>query len=441
MHKLTRTVGLMRSISLVLAFAMLAHAQKPEKKTKDQGEFDIYNEVLKDINGNSFTKALTDLDTWKQKYPDSDYKEDRKAFYVQAYAGAGQAAKSVDAAGELLSQDLEALFPGSAGQGTVIRLLYNTAWAIAHVPSPTPEELAVGDKAAHRLLEYDKQLPGTSAEQWAQARADMQEKAKAALLYVAMLPGIQAMARQPPDCAAAEAAYVSAIGGYPDKAALSYELGRALSCEARQNRDKVSPAIYAFERAAVIDATLGDPKNDPGKIRDFADNYYTRIHGSDEGLDQLKQQVKQAPLPPPGFKIKTASEILEEKQALFEKSNPQLALWMKIKAALADTGGEEYFESQLKDSAVPQLRGTLVAARPVCRPKELLVAVSLPDASKTVKPEIALKLDNLLGGKVELNTEIQWEGVPSAFVKDPFLLTMDTETAKIQGLKTTPCKR
>jgi hypothetical protein len=29
--------------------------------------------------------------------------------------------------------------------------------------------------------------------------------------------------------------------------------------------------------------------------------------------------------------------------------------------------------------------------------------------------------------------------VPTAFTKDPFLLTMDTEVAKIQGLKSTPC--
>jgi hypothetical protein len=426
-------------MAAMLLAVLLAHGQKPEKKPKDQGEFDIYNEVLKDINGNNFAKGLTDLDTWKQKYADSDYSDERKAFFVQAYAGANQPAKSVDAAGELLSRDLEAIFPGAAGQATVIRLLYNTAWAISHVPNPTAEQLASGDKAARRLMDYDKQLPGASAEQWAQARADMRDKATAALLYIAMLPGAQAMAKQPPDCAAAEAAYVAAVGAYPDKAALSYELGRALSCEAKQNREKAPLAIYAFERAAVIDATLGDPKNDARKIRDFADNYYVRIHGSGEGLEQLKQQVKQAPLPPADFKIKTASEVAEEKEAQFDRTNPQLALWMKIKGALADTAGEQYFESQLKNSAVPALRGTLVAGKPACRPKELLVAVPLPDAEAPLKAEITVKLDKPLTGKPEPNTEFQWEGVPTAFTKDPFDLTMETETAKIQGLKTTPC--
>jgi hypothetical protein len=34
---------------------------------------------------------------------------------------------------------------------------------------------------------------------------------------------------------------------------------------------------------------------------------------------------------------------------------------------------------------------------------------------------------------------VQWEGVPSAFTPSPFLLTMDTEKAQIDGLKVTPC--
>jgi len=40
---------------------------------------------------------------------------------------------------------------------------------------------------------------------------------------------------------------------------------------------------------------------------------------------------------------------------------------------------------------------------------------------------------------VEPNTEFHWQGVPSAFAMAPFMLTMETETAKIEGLKTTPC--
>jgi hypothetical protein len=112
---------------------------------------------------------------------------------------------------------------------------------------------------------------------------------------------------------------------------------------------------------------------------------------------------------------------------------------MKIKGALSDTNGEQYFTGELKDSAVPQLKGTLMEGTPECRPKELLVAVPLPDAQQSMPVEIRLKLDKPLAGKPELKTEFQWEGVPSAFSREPFLLTMDVETGKILALKTTPC--
>ena len=55
----------------------------------------------------NFTKAVTDLDTWKQKYPSSDFKDDRSVFYIQAYAGSRQPAKALDEAGALMARDLK----------------------------------------------------------------------------------------------------------------------------------------------------------------------------------------------------------------------------------------------------------------------------------------------------------------------------------------------
>lgn len=426
----------LRSICVLTAFCSLTAAAEKQLR---QGEAELYNEAVKDLGAANFAKAIADLDTWSQKYPDSDFKDERSALRVQAYAGANQPAKALDTAGELLSKDPDTVFSGNGAQATIVRVLYNAVWAISQIPNPTPAELATGDKAAHRLIAYDRPLPGVSAEKWAEVQNDMREKAKASLLYIAMLPGIQSMAKQPPDCPAAESAYSRALADYPDKAVLSYELGRALNCEAKTMPEKQAPAVYEFLRAATIDATLGDPRNDKKKIRTFAESAYVRIHGSDEGLEQLKQQVKQSPMPPADFKIRTAAEIAEAKQAQFESDNPQLALWMKVKGALSDTNGEQYFESQLKDAAVPQLKGELIEARPACRPKELLVAVPLPDERQPPRAEITLKLDKAPLGRPELATEFQWEGIPSAFTREPFMLTMDTELGKIQGLKLTPC--
>jgi len=83
---------------------------------------------------------------------------------------------------------------------------------------------------------------------------------------------------------------------------------------------------------------------------------------------------------------------------------------------------------------VPPLKGTVIEAKPACRSKELVIALS--DATHG---EVTLKLDAPLKGKPETGTEVQFKGVPASFVKDPFMVTMDAEKANIEGLKETPC--
>jgi hypothetical protein len=248
---------------------------------------------------------------------------------------------------------------------------------------------------------------------------------------MAMLPGSQAWARK--DCPAAEAGYTKALGDYADQTVIAYNLALALSCQ-----KKNSEAVYEFERAAVLDATLGGTQPEPGKIRTFADNAYVKVHGSDEGLAQLKEQVKTSPLWPAGFHIKTATEIAEENEKAFEQSHPELAMWMKIKAALSDSNGAAYFD-EIKGAAVPALKGKLIDAKPACKSNTLYIAVPLPDATGAPVAEIALKLDPPLTGKPALDTDIEWKGLPSAFTQSPFLLTMDTDKTQIDGLKLTNC--
>jgi len=421
-----------------------AQPAKPATKNyKDQGEYDIYNEVTKDIVGNNFPKAITDLDTWKSKYPTSDYKDARAVLYVQAYAGAKQFGKAVDAAGELMAKDLDGTFNDpKSGPTDVVKVLFTTCQAIVNIQNPTPEQQAIGAKAAHALLDYNRKPEGVPDAAWADARNQLQTMAKATLMTMAVMPGQQAMAKTPPDCASAETVFTKALADYPDKSFISYNLGRALNCLARANPDKageVGPkAIYEFIRAAQMDPTLGGSA-DGKKISDYADSVYTTFHGSNDGLDAVKAQAKSSPLPPAGFTIETATAVATRKQNEFKEKFPQLAMWLGIKGQLADpANGKQYFDGQLKDAAVPKLKGMLIEGKPACRSKELLVAVPLPDAQGTPTAEITLKLDAALTGKPEAG-EIQWEGVPAAFTQDPFMLTMDTEKAKIEGLKSTPC--
>src|SRR5260370_33680798 len=112
-----------------------------------------------------------------------------------------------------------------------------------------------------------------------------------------------------------------------------------------------------------MDPTLGGTM-DPKAVNTYLESAYSSFHGSLEGLEQLKTMAKASPLPPADLKIETASAIANRKQAEFEQSNPQLALWMRIKGALADTNGTTYFDNELKDTAVPAMKGTLFEGKP-----------------------------------------------------------------------------
>jgi hypothetical protein len=430
---------------VITGTAQFAQAQAaPEKKVKDQGEYDIFNQTIKDASNPA--QQIKDLDTWTQKYPDSDYKDDRLYYYIQAYNLTNQPSKVLDIGSQLMGRDLKQVFKDpKTGPQQVLTVLYLMSVNTLK-PGVTPDQLAAGEKAARALQDYVGEYftaankpPSSSDADWAKTKSDVAGLAKAVQMNLAQRPGAEAMTKYRADknvdnCKAAEDAYMKALQKFPDGAAIAFGLGTAQVCLYKVQPDKISAGLYSVARAVALDPTLGGTA-DPKAIENYLNNTYTQYHGGDDaGLKELKESAKASPTPPAGFKIKSATEIATEKEEEFKKSNPQLALWMGIKKQLADTGGDQYFEGTLKNAAVPKLKGTVVEGKPACRSKEILVALS--DATH---PEVSLKLDAALTGKPESGVEIQWEGVPSGFTKDPFILTMDTEKAKIENLKTTPC--
>ena len=217
----------------------------------------------------------------------------------------------------------------------------------------TPDQLAAEREHARTLLEdtdslKPAEMPGAT---WNQAKPALLKTASATMRFLASIPGNQAMAKQPRDCASAEIAYAKALAQYPDDASISLAFGTALSC-----LKKDSEAVYQLERAAALDPTLGGT-TDAGRIRGLADSMYVRIHGSDDGLAQLRELVKSGPLPPDGFKIKTPAEIEAEKQKTFEAQYPESAMWLKIRGMLSDEKGEANFKAQVEGAALPRLKG------------------------------------------------------------------------------------
>jgi hypothetical protein len=265
---------------------------------------------------------------------------------------------------------------------------------------------------------------------------------RSALLFTAMLPGSQAQAKR--DYEAAEQAYLRVVQQFPDSPQVAFALGGVMIAQMKSNPEKMPLGLYQVARAVALDPAKwgADAAATNKAAAAYLEKVYTQYHGVDAaGLQQLKETAALSPQPPEGFKIQTQSELAAEKQAELEKSNPQLALWTKVKGALADTSGDQYYESAMKGTLIAgqngarALKGTLVDARPACRSRELVVALS--DDSH---PEVTLRLDSALAGKPQKGAEIQFDGAPSAFARDPFMLTINTEKDKVDGLKLDTCQ-
>jgi hypothetical protein len=442
--KITLKTAAMAAMGALL-LAQIAGAQ--EKKVKDQAEYDLFNQTLKDQSNPA--QQIKDLDLWTQKYPDSDYKDDRLDYYIQAYNGAKQPAKVLEIGSQLMARDLKSVFKDpKQGPGQVLRILYLMSVNILSLPNATPDQVAIGDKAAHALADYANEYftaankpAGTSDADWAKTKNDVLGLSKTVAMTLVSRPGNEALAKyqadkNPENCKVAETSFTNALQQFPDNAGMAYGLGRAQVCLYKIQPDKISAGLYEVARAVALDPALGGAT----PVSKFLSNLYTQYHGGDDaGLAQLKDMAKASPFPPAGFKIKSESEIIGEKEEEMKKTNPQLAMWLSVKKSLSDQG-ESYFNEQMKEHQLPKLKGTIVEAKPACKSKELLVALS-----DTTHTEVALKLVNAegtalaLAGKPETGVEIQWEGVPSAFTKDPFLVTMDVEKGKIENLKMSPC--
>ena len=403
--------------------APAAPAEK-KKNYKDQQEYTLYDSATKETDP---TKKLATLNTWKDKYPDSDFKQERLVLYLNTYQALGQGAKMVDVAKEILGIDAKD-----------ITALYWITFLSPSLGSNSADAVATATKAANGLLAAEKPA-ATKDEDWKTAKTNFDAIAYKTLGWAAMVQKNNAEAEQN---------YKKSLQLDPKSGEVAYSLGQALLARsiAEKKPELQSEALYYFARAAAYDVPPGALNPDGRKkVADYLTKVYNTLHGDSTGLAELKATAKANPTPPADFKIKTAAEIAAEQEEQLNKTNPQLALWLKIKGSLLSPEGQSYFDTSMKGAAVPggangltKFKGWLVDAKPAAKSKELLVSME----GKDQKANVTLKLVGSDGttpapltGKPELGGEIEFEGVGDSFSKEPFMVTFDVEKSKITGLK------
>lgn len=411
-------------IAVLAAFSLFGQDAK-KKEWKDRAEFDLYDAITKEA---APAKKLDLLNTWKEKYPASDYGYERQLLYINTFAALGKFDDLLAVAGQILASDPKDLTS-----------LY---WVSEMTPKLGKTDAAFldnGEKVCSSLANSVDELfssarkPGPMTEdQWKAAKIDMQKRALRCLAFVQ---------KEKKSWDAAEKTVTALLGVSPADAEASYWMYTIIRSGGKPERR--STAFWHLARSASLTGTGAWPDAQKKQVDDFFVKAYNAYHGPDEqGLAELRKAAVASPMPPDGFYIKTATEIATDKENEFKKSNPQLAFWMGIRKELAGDNGAAFFET-MKGASIPgtidgadgnkytKLKGRLIAQRPAINPKELVLG--LQDATNA---DVTLKLETPLRGKAEPGTEISFEGVAAAFSKEPFNLVFEVENDKLVGWPT-----
>jgi tetratricopeptide (TPR) repeat protein len=381
-----------------------------EKKPdwKDRAEYDLVQSALKETDAK---KKLDLLNQWKEKYPNTEFKETRLEYFVDTYQALNDPKQMLAAVRDLLTQ-----YPKN---------LKGAYWACALVVSQNstaPADLDLAQNAARTLLAAEKPA-GASDDQWKQNKPQMDILAYRTLGWAAMKRN---------DFVEAEGQFTKELKMNPGDAQASYWLGTAI--RGQQKPERQSEALYDFARAAAYD---GPGALDPAgrkSIETYVQKAYTNYHGKDDqGFQQLLSTAKTNAFPPSDFKILSEAEVVGQKEQQLASTNPSLAFWLKLKSALTASDGVQYFDTGMKGALIPPaehplMTGVVISQEPARNPTKVVLGIEDPKV-----PEVTLKLDAPLPGRAEPGKTIQFRGVATGFTQQPFMVIFEVEKKNITG--------
>jgi tetratricopeptide (TPR) repeat protein len=404
--------------TVLLLICAVAWGQDQEQQAspwKDRAEYDLYNSIVQEQDA---SKKLQLLDSYMEKYPETNFEPQVRLMYAQTYQALNDNDKLYAAAQKLVELDENSLQGHMLITDLTMRLGSTEA---AH--------LANGEKSAKALINIlsGMQKPeNVSADQW-----DTQKKAL--LLTARKTLGWIAMNRK--DNVEAETEFKEALGIEPRDGQVSYWLGTVIL--AQRNPDKQSAAFFHFARAANLTGEGAMENEARQKVGEYLDKIYTSFHGDDSGLDEITQLAMAQPLPPANMPVVKSKQVLEaEREEQLRRENPKLYLWMNVKQQLTAPGGEEYFNTQVRNSAMPSLRGYLIAQSPQDRPDTLVLGIE----SRGTR-EVTLKLNEAFRYSARSGTVINFECVPRSFSQNPFNVGFDCDQAKVSGWPPPPARQ
>ena len=404
------------------------------KNWKDRAEYDLALKVSQTTDPKA---RLELLNTWTDKYPQTDYIQDRLQSYMvtlnQLAANDPNARKQlIDKAGEMLKVD----------PNNFTADYYITTWGPAvGGASPTPDLESQVDAAAHGMLDnVDKQFADSkkpaamNADQWTQAKTVATALAHNTLAW-------EDAAKK--DTAGAEEQYKASLTVNPNQPNVSYQYAKLLMDE-----KKYPQALYEYARAANYDGPGALPQAARDQVKAYYTKVYAQYHGTPDGADQIAAQAKTNALPPDGFTIEGQGDIEAKKADELNKrmaSDPGFGLWYTLETNLTGASGDQFFNDKVKDAEIPggaqgvkNFTGTVISIDPPDHPTKIVLGVAdAQTADATLLFSQALPAAAL--DKVKVGQKLDFSGVADSYAKDPYMLTFKDPT--LPGVPTTTPKK
>ncbi len=395
------------SIALpVLAQAPTAEQEQQKKQITDPAEYNAYVAAL---NEASPAKKAQMLDEFLTKFPNTVVKEDALELRMVALQQAGQSPEP--AAKQLLQ-----LNPNNLR--ALILMSYFFTQTLNEKDPAFQQKLAEGEQNARRGLQQLASFQPANV-----SPADLEQTKKGAETTFRQALGTAAMARKQYDVAQAEFRKAAELS--PDDGALFYRIGNAYIYE--RPAPKYTEALWAFARSAMLEGPSALPPAGRQQVADYLKKIYAQYHGSEEGLEELKQQAKVRPFPAPDFKVKSKAEIAAESPPEVEKMG-----FVDIREVLAAGGPKaDQLWERVKGKSFT-LKGMVVSATPAVRPRTVRVAVLEETANKPNSYDVELAL-TAPGTRLAPRTMIQFDGLVNTYTPSPFSLGMVDGKISVAG--------
>lgn len=410
--------------------------QQTQKNYKDRAEYDLYSKITQTQD----PKARLDLlNQWQDKYPQSDFADDRLKYFINTLA---QLAPTDAPSRQQLLQKCQDMLKKDPKY--FLASYYIALWGPAVGGStPQPDLLTQVDSAAHAVLDgvedtfnASKKPATVSDTQWSSLKNQAIALAHNALAW-------EAASKK--DTATAENEYKASLTANPDQGTVSAAYGKLLIDD-----KKYPEGLFEYARAAQYGgpgpAVAPDAR---AKLLDYFNKAYKDFHGSADGADQVLAQAKTNALPPADFNIVGAADLANAAAAKINdriNSDPAFKLWYTIKQNLTGDQGDAFFNSSVKDAEIPggaegvkSFTGTVISIDPPDHPTKVVLGIEDP-AKGDASLEFSQPLPTEALDKIKIGQKIDFSGVADSYVKDPYMLTFKDPT--IPGVQTTaPPKR